>query len=93
MQQQTAIYFLIKRFQITLKVELSANGLVRVEPYQCKSADLRLWAGIAKTQNLLAQSKLELRKGERPFLILHMLFKQDGWTVYVPAEMKAACQF
>lgn len=85
-QQTSTTQFFIKRLHVELEVVLYTTGLVKVEPYRCKAGNLRLWSGIAKTQAVLAQTRLEANKSDPPLEILHRLFQQGGWHVNVLEE-------
>jgi hypothetical protein len=78
--------FHIKRMSIELEVVLRSNGLVKIEPYQCKEENLRLWSGIAKTQAVLAQTQLELNKGGQLLSVLYSLFHHNGWEIKGPVR-------
>ena len=57
-QQVTVNVFIIRLLHIELMVVVRSTGLVKIDPYQCRQENLRLWTGIAKTQTLLAQATL-----------------------------------
>ena len=79
--QATIAVFLIQRFSIELQVMLLADGHVKIEPYQCKEENIRLWSGIAKTQTVLAQSQIDVNRGGHYFAILQAHFQHRGWEV------------
>lgn len=88
-QQVTSCVFLIRRLNIALQVVIRSTGLVKVEPFQCKDENLRLWTSIAKTQSVLAQTRLEQRKeGQLPLPVLYDLFQQHGWEIKAVEEQK-----
>lgn len=82
--QITVSLFHIKRMNIELQVVLRSTGLVKIEPYQCKEENLRLWSGIAKTQAVLAQTQLESNKGGQMLSMLYALFRHNGWEIKEP---------
>lgn len=77
--QLTIQVFLIQRLGVTLLVTYRSSGLVKVEPFACKSENLRLWTGIATTQAVLAQMQLSLNKGQQPITVLTNVFQKGGW--------------
>lgn len=84
----TVSVFLITRLHVELVVNLRSTGLVKIEPYRCKDENLRLWSGIAKTQTVLAQTKLGLQNSEDQLQLLFSLFQQGGWEVKEIEERK-----
>jgi hypothetical protein len=88
-EQVTISVFLIRRLNISLWVVLRSTGLVKIEPYQCKEENQRLWSVIAKTQTVLAQTQLEQNRGQQSQLsVLCTLFQQHGWEVKKMEERK-----
>lgn len=85
-EQCTVSIFRIRRMNIELQVVLRSNGLVKIEPYQCKEENLRLWSGIAKTQAVLAQTQLEMNKGGQLLSLLYSLFHHNGWEIKEPVH-------
>ena len=79
--QLTADFFIIASHNVELMVVLQSDGWVKLEPYQCKEANMRLWAVIAKTQTALAQIQLQGHKGNHPLRFLQTLFQSSGWDV------------
>lgn len=84
----TVSVFLITRLHVELMVNLRSTGLVKIEPYRCKDENLRLWTGIAKTQTVLAQTKLGMKNNEDQLQLLFSLFQQEGWVVKEIEERK-----
>jgi hypothetical protein len=77
----TVSVFLIRRLNVELKVIYRSSGLVKIEPYQCKETNLRLWLSIAQTQTVLAETKLQSNKGGNHLQSLQALFQHDGWEL------------
>lgn len=86
--QVTVNVFLIKRLNVVLMVVFRSTGLVKVEPYQCKEENLRLWAGIAKTQMTLVQIHLQQSKERNQLQLVQSLFQHGGWEVELLEEKK-----
>jgi hypothetical protein len=84
--QVTVNVFIIRRLHIELMVVVRSTGLVKIDPYQCRQENLRLWTVIAKTQTLLAQATIELHKNSRHLPLLHSLFRSDGWEIKAVEE-------
>ena len=79
--QITTQVFLMQRLGVTLLVMYRSSGLVKIEPFSCKSENLRLWTGIATTQAVLAQMQLSLNKGQQPVTVLANVFRKGGWNL------------
>ena len=79
--------FLIQRLSIALRVVIRSTGIVKIEPFQCKDENLRLWTVIANTQTVLAQTRLAQNKeGRLPLSVLCSLFQQLGWEIRAEEE-------
>jgi hypothetical protein len=87
-QLVTVSVFLIRRLHVELRVVVRSTGLVKIEPYQCKEENIRLWSGIANTQTVLAQSKLSSSDSKNHLDVLQTVFRQSGWDVEEVEERK-----
>lgn len=81
MPEPAHISFLIRRMHVQLKVDLLANGLVHIQPYQCAEKNLRLWKGISQAQAVWAQFNLNADKKASPRQVLVAHFERKGWAV------------
>lgn len=87
-QQVITNLFLIRRLTVQLLVTLRSTGLVKIEPFQCKPEQMRLWSSIANTQTTLAQLQLEQTEGGDNVAILYALFQRGGWDIKALEERK-----
>jgi hypothetical protein len=87
-QQITVNIFLIKKLNVELQVVFRSTGLVRIEPYQCKEENIRLWSVIAETQTVLAQTQLNANRSDNNLDRLYTVFQHNGWQVRLLEERK-----
>lgn len=88
--QANRTVFIIERLSIKLRVELRANGSVKIDPFGCSKENQRLWSVIAKTQTTAAQMHLDLNKVKSKADVLISLFTRNDWTVYPLDESRSA---
>lgn len=80
--QAAGTVFVIERLCIKLRVELRANGSVKIDPVGCSKENERLWSVIAKTQTTAAQMHLDLNKTKQKTDVLISLFRKNNWTIF-----------
>lgn len=86
--QANGTSFIIERLSIKLRVELRANGSVKIDPFGGSKENQRLWSVIAKTQTTVAQMHLDLNKTRPKADVLISLFTRNDWNVYPLDENK-----
>jgi hypothetical protein len=73
--------FLVKRYNVVLRVSILPNNDIRIEPHNCTPENKRLWTIVARTYLTLAQTAVETNKGADAYALLFSVFESKGWDI------------
>jgi hypothetical protein len=73
--------FLVKRYNIVLKVSIQPDQHIHIDPYHCTPENKRLWSIVAQTYLTLAQTAVNGNKGANPHALLLSVFDSKGWDI------------